>query len=194
MKHSNSKILTFVIALAALAVLLPTAVSAQKRDYLSELEADLVRDNQQLDLRIDILTKAIDRRFAVLNGEPEGKKDWQRSSDTWGEMPKGSRAALFGDIEKLLQKAIDDIDNVASHDQTDSKFFPPAVRALGSSATRYLPMLTAALEKTKDEKESGAIIDSIEFCNQIIEAVAKLPAEIPDKKKDKKNKDKKSNR
>lgn len=180
------------LGLLGLIMLAPDAISAQKRDYLSEQEADLVRDNQQLDLRIDILTKAIDRRFAVINGEPEGKKDWQKASDTWGEMPTGSRAALFGDIEKLLQKAIDDIDNVAEHNQTDSKFFAPAVRALGASATKYLPALKSHLGKTKDEKEVGAILGSIELCDQIIEALSKLPAEAPDKKKDKKNKDKKA--
>lgn len=191
MKCTDLKVFPMVLGLIVLALLIPANATAQRRDYLSEQEADLVRDNQQLDLRIDILTKAIDRRFAVLNGEPEGKKDWQKASDTWGEMPKGSRAALFGDIEKLLQKAIDDIDNVAEHNQMDSKYFPIAVRALGVSAAKYLPALKTALDKTRDDKESAILLGSIELCDQILEAVKKLPAETPETKKDKKKKDKK---
>ena len=175
-------------ALVALTLLAPVSASAQRRDYLNEKEADLVRENQQIDLRIDILTKAIDRRFRALNGQGEGSKDWEKSSETWGDMPTGTRAALFIDIEKLLQKAIDDIDDVAAHDRMDSKFFPKAVRALGKSAEKYLPELKSAVGKTKDEKEIGAILGSIESCDQILAAAVKLPAEVKETKKDKKDK------
>ena len=187
MKRSNFRILLF-LAVSAIVFSAPSPANAQRRDYLSEKEADLVRENQQIDLRIDILTKAIDRRFMVLNGQGEGAKDWQKSSDLWGDMPTGTRAALFIDIEKLLQKAIDDIDDVAAHDRMDSKFFPMAVRALGKSAEKYLPGLKAALVTTKDEKEKGSLLGSIESCEQIIAAVAKVPAEVKETKKDKKDK------
>jgi hypothetical protein len=187
MKRFDFRVLLF-LAVSAVVFSIPSVATAQRRDYLSEKEADLVRDNQQIDLRIDILTKAIDRRFMVLNGEGEGSKDWQKSSDLWGDMPTGTRVALFTDIEKLLQKAIDDIDDVAAHDRMDEKLFPKAVRALGKSAEKYLPALKAALDKSKDEKEKGALIGSIESCDQIMEAVAKVPAEVKETKKDKKDK------
>ena len=189
MKKLDPRIFLYAFgAFAVIALLAPISGNAQRRDYLSEKEADLVRDNQQIDLRIDILTKAIDRRFMVLAGQAEGPKDWQKSSDTWGDMPTGSRAALFTDIERLLQKSIDDIDDVAAHDRMDSKFFPKAVRALGKSAETYLPVLKSSLAKTKDEKEKGAIIGAIESCDQILAAVVKLPAEVKETKKDKKDK------
>lgn len=187
MKRTDPRIFLYLAGVFVVMALLAVSASAQ-RDYINEKEADLVRENQQIDLRIDILTKAIDRRFMALNGQAEGSKDWQKSSDTWGDMPTGSRAALFRDIERLLQKAIDDIDDVAAHDRMDSKFFPKAVRALGKSAEKYLPELTSALGKTKDEKEKGAILGSIESCEQILEAVIKLPAEVKETKKDKKDK------
>lgn len=193
MKRFDREILLYLFGVViVLAFLAPVSARAQRRDYLNEKEADLVRENQQIDLRIDILTKAIDRRFMVLGGQPEGAKDWQKASDLWGDMPGGSRAALFTDIERLLQKSIDDIDDVAAHDRMDSKFFPKAVRALGKSAEKYLPVLKTALDKTKDEKEIGAILGSIESCDQIIAAVAKLPAEVKETKEQKKaKKDKK---
>jgi hypothetical protein len=177
-----------ILLLVAVGFSLVAPAAAQRRDYLNEKEADLVRDNQQIDLRIDVLIKAINRRFMVLNGEPEGRKDWEKASDLWGEMPAGPSPALYGDINKLLQKAVDDIDDVAAHDRMDSKFFPKAVRALGSSAEKYLPRLKTAFEKTKDEKEKGSLIGSIELCEQIVEAVGKLPPEVKETKKEKKNK------
>jgi hypothetical protein len=186
MKVSSYHKIFFLLAVGF--SLMTPAATAQRRDYLNEKEADLVRDNQQIDLRIDILIKAIDRRFMVLNAEPEGRKDWQKASDLWGEMPAGPSPALYGDINKLLQKAVDDIDDVAAHDRMDSKFFPRAVRALGSSAEKYLPRLKTAFEKTKDEKEKGSLIGSIELCEQIVEAVGKLPPEVKETKKEKKNK------
>lgn len=189
MKRTDPRIFIYLLsAFVAVLLLAPVSASAQRRDYLNEKEADLVRENQQVDLRIDILTKAIDRRFMVLNGQPEGTKDWQKSSEIWGDMPTGSRAALFIDIERLLQKAIDDIDDVAAHERMDSKFFPKAVRNLGKSAEQYLPVLKGYMAKTKDEKEIGALLGSIESCDQIIAAVVKLPAEVKETKKDKKAK------
>src|SRR5207253_8896455 len=51
------------------AIFLSTAsVSAQTRDHLTEQETQLVRDNQELDKRTDIFIKAVDRRFAIING------------------------------------------------------------------------------------------------------------------------------
>lgn len=187
MKRLDFRVLLFLFS-SVIVLSLSTAATAQRRDYLSEKEADLVRENQQIDFRIDILTKAIDRRFMVLNGEPEGKKDWEKSSELWGDMPTGTRLALLTDIEKLLQKAIDDIDDVAAHDRMDNKFFPKAMRSLAKSAEKYLPMLKAATGKTKDEKETGTLLGSIESCEQIIEAVGKVPAEVKETKKDKKDK------
>lgn len=187
MKRLDCLILLFLVV-SAIVFSTPSSVNAQRRDYLSEKEADLVRENQQIDLRIDILTKAIDRRFMVLNGQGEGAKDWQKSSELWGDMPTGTRVALFTDIEKLLQKAIDDIDDVAAHDRMDSEFFPKAMRALAKSAEKYVPGLKAAIEKSKDEKEKGSLLGSIESCEQIIAAVAKVPAEVKETKKEKKDK------
>lgn len=194
MKITNIRTLFYIFGtILVFAVVLPLSANAQRRDYLNEQEADLVRDNQQIDLRIEILIKAIDRRFMVLNGEAEGSKDWQKSSALWGAMPTGTRLALFSDIERLLQKAVDDVDDVAAHDRMDSKFFPKGVRTLGKAAERFEPGLKAALDKTADEKEKGAILGSMELCDQIIEAVDKLPAEVKETKQDKKDKTKKPN-
>lgn len=163
---------------------------AQRRDFMTDEEIEIVRDSQFIDERIDVLIKMIDRRFAALGVEVGGWKQAEKESEKWGAIPKSSRLELFVDIKKLLQKAIDDIDNLAANPdtapvrekgdkraKTDHQLFPKAVRNLATAATRYLPPLNSELSRTAPEVEKGPILDSIEFCNQIIEAAGRLPAE-----------------
>ena len=179
--------------LAACVLSQTTPASAQRRDYMTDAEIELVRDAQDIDDRIDVLTKMIDRRFTVLGIEVGGWKHPQKESDKWGENPSGSRLDVLSDIKKLLQKAIDDIDNIAAHPgaapvrdkdeksakqaKKDAARFPNAVRNLAQAARRYLPALKHALNGTSEPKEKGQILDSIEFCDQIIQAAEKLPGE-----------------
>ena len=175
-----------------------TAASAQRRDYMTEQEIEIVRDAQDIDTRIEVLTRMLDRRFAALNIEVNGWKDARKVSETWGELPKGTRVELLSDVKKLLQKAVDDIDNLSAHPDSapirekgdkeakkDPQRFGNAVRNLGTAAGRYLAPLKTELDNTKDELEKGAILDSIDLCDQIIEAVGKLPAEVKEVKKGK---------
>ena len=184
----------FVIAIAL--IITPYFVSsayAQRRDYMTEPEIELVRDNQEIDKRIDVLTKMIDRRFTALGIDSGGLKPGAKEQKAWGDAPTGTRSQLIADIRQLLQKAVDDIDDVAEHNEnthaankTEGPLFPVAVRSLAASATRYKPLLNSELTKTKDERDKGMIINAIELCDAILESVVNLPPEvITDKKKKK---------
>ncbi|MFN0278515.1 MAG: hypothetical protein ACKVRN_07930 [Pyrinomonadaceae bacterium] len=160
-------------------------MSAQSRDYLTDVEIELIRDAQQIDKRIEMLTKIIDRRFLLLNINVNGAKP---SGKEWGEPPKGTRVELFSDIKNILQKAVDDIDNLAARpdsmviepDENKKKkkgfsdLFPKAVRILAASAQRYEPALKQSLDTAKDDREKDLISASIDLCNDIIVAVGKL--------------------
>jgi hypothetical protein len=169
-------------------LLSPLPATAQ-RDYLTDEEIELVRDAQQIDERIDVLVQAIDRRFGAIqiNVGLAGK----RPSGEWGELPKGTRAEMLFDIRRILQKAIDDIDNLSERPDSMvvnpeekkkpkgfAELFPKAVRKLDAAARRYQPALKSALDTTKDAAEQGSIIASLEMCDQITAAVTKLPAEV----------------
>ncbi len=188
----KSNIVKFLVAAVAAvlfaAIVFPFSATAQKRDYMSEAEADIVRFEQEIDRRVDVLVTMIDRRFAVLNNQPSPIK---KDSEKWGESPKGTRLELLSDISKLLQKAIDDIDDVAAHDRMDSKLFPKAMKNLSVAAEKYLTQLKTEYDKIEGEKERGTILNSIESCQQIIEASTKIPKDLPkdDKKKSKKDTD-----
>jgi hypothetical protein len=175
-------------AFTLLFLFLPATADAQKRDYLTDEEIELVRDAQQIDLRIGVLTKAIDRRFIALGGDAAQAKQNEKDSDKWGALPKGTRVQLLWDIAKILQKAVDDIDDIARReDGIKSEYFPKGVHKLADAAKIYLPKLQTQLDAVKDEKERGSILTAIDLCNQIIEASTKVPREYPKEKNKKKN-------
>ncbi|MGB7200774.1 MAG: hypothetical protein WBD16_00750 [Pyrinomonadaceae bacterium] len=159
-----------------------------QRDYFTDAEIELIRDAQQIDQRVNILTHAIDRRFGVLRinvSEPSKKP-----SGEWGELPTGTRLELFADIKYILRKAIEDIDNLAERpdsfvvDQNEKKpkgyseLFPKAVRHLATAAERYRPIFKIELDKSTTEVEKGVLLDTLEMCDEIIASVAKLPAVV----------------
>lgn len=163
----------------------------QQRDFLTESEIEIVRDNQELDSRMEVLVHAIDRRMSVLKIDPNTILKKERSE--WGSLPSGTRLQLLSDIRQLLQKAIDDIDNLASRPdsmvveepekgkkpKTYSDIFPKAVRTLAAAASRYQPIFKTELDKTTDNQEKGLLMDSIDKCDEIIAASAKLPPAPP---------------
>ena len=128
-----------------------------------------------------------------------GAKISPKEQEKWGVLPESSRFQLLLDIKRILQKAVDDIDGLAERpdsailpDPDDKKakqsfadLFPKAVKALAAAAQRYQPALKAELDKTNAGSETGSILDSLEFCDQIIAAVEKLPAQMEKSKKGK---------
>jgi len=170
---------------------LVTAVSAQRDNFTPE-EIELVRDAQEIDRRIDILTQIIDRRFSALKIDTGGAKISPKDSKKWGELPQSTRFELLLDIRRILQKAIDDIDSLAERPdsivigepergkkpKTYDDLFPKAVRSLAAAAERYRPALKTELDRESANAEKGSILDALESCDQIIAAVAKLPAEV----------------
>jgi len=188
-----------LFCLFSLVLLIPFAVvsaSAQSshRDYMTDDETELVRDAQDIDLRVDVLIKMVDRRFAVLKINVGGAAIPSKETDKWGAAPTGSQIEILDDIRKLLEKAIDDIDNVASHPvnydvagarsdkqkKKDSLRFPDSVRNLATAAKRYQPALKILLDNSKDEREKGLILNALESCDEILAASNKPSGETKD--------------
>ncbi len=151
-----------------------TDVFAQRRDHLTAPEIELIRDAQQVDVRMQIFVKAIDRRFLALNNDASQAKQIEKDAEKWGELPTGTRTQILIDIERLLEESISKVDDAASRD-VKNKLLPVAVNFLADGATRFVPELKSQLAKTTDEKEKGAILGALEYCGQIIEASAKVP-------------------
>ncbi len=182
MKKTKIKFALYTLtAFFCITLLFPFSANAQRRDQLSEMESELVREAQEIDRRAKVFVKAIDRRFLVLSNDSSQSKKVEKDSEKWGELPKGTRAQLLIDIEKILQEAIDNIDNLAQHDMK-SELLPKAVNILADASTRFLPQLKSQLDKSNTDIEKGAILGAIDSCNQIIEASARVPKEEKKKK------------
>lgn len=159
--------------------------AAQARDHLTDPESELVRFHQELDKRIEVFIRAIDRRFAIINGTEQPKtKKLLKDEPEWGELPRGTRAELIGDIAGILDEAITNIDDVARRDEKNP-LIPRATRKLSAAATNYVNQLTALSKQTKDDDEMSAIERALDNANQIIEVGSKMPEPPPDKKKKK---------
>jgi hypothetical protein len=169
--------------LLLLALLLTSsfAVFAQRGDYMSREEQDVVRNNQDIDARVAVLAYMIDRRFIAMGITVKANKPAIDPEDDWGPEPKGTKAELLTDIRHLLEKAIDDIDNLSGHLPEKAKeerkgvnLFNKAVKSLDTSAKRWLPILKKEFENASDEQTNAATATAIDLCDQIVEASAKL--------------------
>ena len=184
--------LTLINLIKKYFLLLPVAIAlplfagsalAQTRDHLTDPESDLIRFHQELDKRIEVFIKAIDRRFAIISGREQPKiKKASKEEPDWGDAPKGTRAELIGDIAGILDEAITNIDDVSRRDEK-SPLISRSLRRLTTAASGYATQLTAMSKETKDNDELFAIEQALDNANDIIEAGSKLPAAtVPDKK------------
>ena len=157
---------------AAAAFLFVGSASAQSRDHLTDQESELVRFNQTLDKRTDVFIRAINLRFAIINGTappPKAKKTDKEEPD-WGDPPKGTRAQLLGDIAGILDEAITNIDDVGRRDEKNP-LLSRSLRKLTAATTGYRSQINAlkAIVLTMSSGRSasrGAILNAILSRNQ----------------------------
>jgi len=164
----------------------PSAVRCfQARDHLTPEEAELIREAQILDKRIDVFIKAVDRRLLVLSGgAPAGDKQLKKDSEKWGELPSGTRAELFGDIARIFDEAITNIDDVSARDEKNP-LIPKALRKLAAGASRTVEQLKPTQSRETSGAESGNFDLLVRHAEEIVEAASKLPPPVEKKAKEK---------
>ncbi len=189
--------LSLLIALGVLLLPAPSARSqTNNRDHLTPQESDLVRDNQELDKRIDVFIRAIERRFAVINGASDvgvaagnaaaaKKAKKEKETEDWGEPPKGTRAELLGDIAGLLDEAITNIDNVSLRDPKNP-LIGRSVHKLAAAAKGFTAQLEAMRSQTKDADELAATERALENSQEIVEAAKNAPPPVQNSNEKKK--------
>jgi hypothetical protein len=172
----------------------PAAVRAvQARDHLTEQEVELVRNAQILDKRIEVFIKAADRRMLVLNGvEATSEKQLKKDAELWGALPTGTRAEIIGDIARIFDEAITNIDDVSSRDEKNP-LIPIALRNLAAAVTRIVGQLKPLEEQAKGASEVSSFDQLIENAESIIQAANKLPPPVEKKGKSKTEKTKATN-
>src|SRR6266545_8393972 len=163
------------------------AIGFQAREHLTPQEIDLVKDTQILDKRIDVFIKAADRRVLALNGtDATSAKQLKKDSESWGELPSGTRAELIGDLARIFDEAITNIDDVSAHDE-NNPLIPKALRKLAAAASRIVEQLKPA-EAQAGNAELSSFDQLTANAESILQAANKLPPPVEKKGKSKNEK------
>lgn len=177
-----------ILLLTAMLTFSSTSLAAilQSRDHLTPQEIELVKDAQELDKRVDVFIKAADRRLLVLNSagaatDATAAKQLKKDAETWGELPTGSRAELIGDIAKIFDEAITNIDDVALRDEKNP-LISKALRKLAAAASRIVEQLKPAEAQATGSAELSSFDQLTENVESILEAATKLPPPAAEKK------------
>lgn len=160
MRHPLLRVVLCQFAGLLTVVCLATGMAAaQPRDHLTEGEADLVREMQIIDQRIDIFIQAADRRLLVLSnpGAVQKKKEEER----WGPLPTGTRLELLVDFKKIFAEAMEKIDDAAARSKSDP-LLGKALDKLKKAASRQITELRALSSKLADKREERALLEAIE--------------------------------
>lgn len=167
--------------------------AVQARDHLTEQEVELVRNAQVLDKRIDVFIKAADRRMLVLNGvDATNTKQLKKDAESWGELPTGTRAEIIGDIARIFDEAITNIDDVSFRDEKNP-LIPKALRSLAAAVTRIVDQLKPLEAQAKSDSEISSFDQLVANAESIIQAANKLPPPVEKKEKSKTEKTKETN-
>jgi hypothetical protein len=159
------------------------ATVLQNREHLLPKEIERVQEAQVLDKRIDVFIKAADRRLQALHlSTGEQVKAQKKDGELWGELPTGSRAELVGDIAKILDEAITNIDDVSLRDERNP-LIPKALRKLAAAATRITTQLKPLQSQSQSAAEIGSFDQLTENAESIVQAAGKLPPEVAKKGK-----------
>ena len=180
-------LLLALVAVSLLPCARANAAPAQRREHLTEQETDMVRDTQELDRRIALFVKIAERRMAAVTGATAASPSSAKDLEKWGELPAGTRAQLFNDLARILDEAINNIDDVAVR-TPGSSLIPKAVKHLADASARFHSQLTPLRAAATGEGEREALEQAIDNLQQILDAAKKLPGEAAEEKKGEKKK------
>jgi hypothetical protein len=155
----SRRLLLLVASLAIIASGGLVEARTQQREHLTEEEVDLIREMQEIDLRIDIFVRAADRRLLVLTN-PAAKQS-RKEEEKWGPLPKGSKLELLQDYKAILEEAMEKLDDTFERDKK-SAALPKALSKFKEGAAHQLTQLRALAPQMTEKKEQRALLEAIE--------------------------------
>ncbi len=185
-KKQNCELLQLLLLSLVVALFLPAEAGAfQGREHLTEQEVESVRDTQVLDKRIEVFIKAANRRVLALNGGPVPQpKQTKKDPDALVSVPVGSRAELIGDIAKIFDEAITNIDDVSMRDEKNP-LISKSLRKLAAAAAQIVEQLKPVVAQAKDDLERSSFDQVIENAESIVQAASRLAPDVDKKAKTK---------
>lgn len=178
-------LLLALVAVSLLPCAGANAATVQRREHLTEQETDMVREAQELDRRIALFVKIAERRMVAVTGGAAAPVPSAKDLEKWGELPTGTRAQLLNDLARILDEAINNIDDVAVR-TPGSSHIPKAVKHLADASARFHSQLTPLRASASAAGEREALEQAIDNLQQILDAAKKLPEATTEKKDEKK--------
>ena len=146
------------------------AVTTQNRDWLTDEEDMRVREAQEIDKRIDVFVKVIERRLFSLTGSPvAASKQSRKDAEKYGELRNGTPPELLSDIVRALNAAVDNIDDASSR-PAQKALLPKAFEKLQTAARQHRAQFSVLRDATKDTDTIRLLDQSIEITDSIIAA------------------------
>ncbi len=143
--------------------------ATQNRDWLTDEEDMRVREAQEIDKRIAVFVKVIERRLNALTGSPAASKQNRKDTEKYGELRTGTPPELLSDIVRALNAAVDNIDDASSR-PAQKLLLPKAFEKLQAAARQHQTQFSTLRESTKDADALRLIEQSIELNDSIIAA------------------------
>ncbi len=185
--HPASQLLLF-----SLFIILSVPVFAQRADHLTKKEVELIQEYQEVDRRMEIYTRAIERRLLAIEGtgrlNNDEMKQLEKEEETWGPLPEGNFSQIIADVPRILDEAVNKIEDVAERN-SESDLFPFAVYILSDYSASLAPRLEALKARATTAHDIGLLNLSISQCADIVEASEKVPRPDPKDRKKKKKTD-----
>jgi hypothetical protein len=157
----NTVFSRFLLVMFAFALVQPgfSTQGKNQRDHLTENEADLVRQWQEIEPRIEVFIKAADRRILVLTNPNATQK--KKEEEIWGPLPTGSHVELMQDFKKILSEAMEKLDSAHERSASDPQV-GKALDKLKKAATRQVGELKALAPGMSDKRDQTALLEAIE--------------------------------
>ena len=138
-----------------------------RRDHLTEQEVDLVRINQEIELRVDVFIKAADRRLLILTNPQATQK--KKEEEVWGPLPKGTRVELLQDYKRILEELEEKMDDSLNRD-SKSPTLEKAFKKMKEAVGRQILQLRVISPQLSDANEQRMLKAAIEEAEVIVKA------------------------
>ena len=182
----------------SLAILLVTPATAQQREYFTEEEIDLIRDAQEIKLRMPVLFDLADRRLFFLGVKEKTEKQKEEDRKLREKLQKdaeriikagGPKSTLPVDPEayladftraELLRGYIEALDEAMSNidDFYERKFdVRDALEALEKYTNDTLPLLNK--HQSKNNAEATALLDARDKTQDALDGAREAMQTVP---------------
>jgi hypothetical protein len=154
-------------AFLSIAGFITVRAQTEKRDHLTEQEADLIREYQEIDKRIEIFIKAAERRLLVLANPNATQK--KKEEETWGPLPKGTKLELLQDYKRILEEAEEKLDDWYNRGGKDN-LLPKALNKFKDAGGKHVAQLRALAPQMTEKREQRALAEAIEEAETVTKA------------------------